>query len=67
MRVELRGAEGQVVEWIRNGEPFAREPVEARGLRRMVEARDGDWFSVIVRDPTGQATVLSNAIYVRSR
>lgn len=63
LRVELRGAEGQVVEWIRNGEPFARESVEARGLRRVVEAHDGDWFSVVVRDAAGRVTVFANAIY----
>lgn len=77
LRVELHGAEGssfatategrQTIEWIRNGERFGSQPVGAGIHQRTVEARGGDWFSVIVRDPTGQATMLSNAIYVRSR
>ena len=67
LRVDLRGAEGQTVEWIRNGEPFAAQPVGAGDLRRLVEARDGDWLSVVVRDGAGRATLIANAIYIGRR
>ncbi len=66
--VELERAEGQIIEWVRNGEPFASDPVTAGARRRVVNAHAGDWFSVVVRDTAGQPTVVSNAIYVgRSR
>lgn len=58
----LPGADGQTVEWIRNGERIATQPVGAGGLRRVVEARDGDWFSVVVRAAAGRVTVFANAI-----
>lgn len=64
LRVELQGAEGQVVEWIRNGEPFASQPVDAGRLRRVVGASDGDWFTVRVRDGAGRTTLIANAIYI---
>lgn len=67
LRVDLQGAEGQVVEWIRNGAVFGTEPVGDGRLRRAVEARDGDWFSVVVRDAAGRATVFGNAIYISRR
>lgn len=67
LQIELRGADGQTVEWIRNGEPFATQPVVAGGLRRVVEPRDGDWFSVVVRDTAGRVTVFANAIYIGRR
>lgn len=67
LQVELRAADGQSVEWMRNGEPFAAQPVGAGRLRRMVEARDGDWFSVVVRDAAGRVTVFANAIYIGRR
>ena len=51
----------------RNGELLGAQSVNGGIQRRRVEVRDGDWFSVIIRDPAGQATVLSNAIYVRSK
>ena len=58
---------GQTLEWIRNGRPEGTPTVSGGLQRRRVEVHDGDWFSVIVRDTAGQATVLSNAIYIRSR
>ena len=66
LQVDVKNAEGQIVEWIRRGEPFATEPVANGVQRRRVEARGGDWFSVIVRSATGQVTALSNAIYIHS-
>ncbi len=67
LRVDLQGAAGQTVEWIRNGATFDTQPVGAGQLRRVVEARDGDWFSVVVRDAAGGATVFANAIYLGRR
>jgi hypothetical protein len=64
LRVEVRGAEGQTIEWIKNGERSGSQPAGPGAVSREVEASDGDWFSVIVRGRSGQATVMSNAIYV---
>lgn len=67
LQVEVTGSGAQTLEWIRSGEPLGTQSVSGGIQRRRVEMRDGDWFSVIIRDPAGQATVLSNAIYVRSK
>lgn len=67
LQATVSNAEGQAIEWIRNGKPIGTEPAGAGGQRRRVQVHDGDWFSVIVRDPAGHATVFSNAIYARSK
>ena len=67
LQVEVTGSGAQTLAWIRNGELLGAQSVNGGIQRRRVEVRDGDWFSVIIRDPAGQATVLSNAIYVRSK
>lgn len=60
------GATGQaVVEWVRNGAVTATEPLDVAARQRTLDARDGDWFSVVVRDRHGEPTVIANAIYVR--
>jgi len=64
LRVELRGAEGQVVEWIRNGDVLEAVPVGAGALQREVVAADGDWYTVRVRNGAGRVTLIANAIYV---
>lgn len=67
LTVELERAAGQTVEWVRNGETFGAALVGAGVQRRRVDARAGDWFSVVVRDAAGQPTVISNAIHVGRR
>lgn len=67
LQVELRGADGQSVEWIRNGETIDAEPAGSGVLRRAVAAGDGDWFSVRGRDGAGRVTVFANAIYIGRR
>ena len=66
LRVSAPGGEAQTLEWIRNGEVMGAQKLAAGIQRRRVEVRDGEWFSLIIRDPSGQATVLSNAIYFRT-
>jgi hypothetical protein len=57
-------AEGQRVEWIRNGEIVAVTPLTVGGRATHAEpAKTGDWFSVILRDRLGP-TAFSNALYV---
>lgn len=61
-RTVVNGAGGQTIDWIRNGEPIGTDG--AAGGGRVVTARSGDWFSVVIRDSAGQVTAISNAIYV---
>lgn len=61
---EVTSAAGQQLEWVRNGEVFARETIDPSG--RVVVTpplqAPGDWFSLVVRDAAGP-TVFSNAIH----
>jgi predicted metal-dependent phosphoesterase TrpH len=63
LRATVGGAAGQVLEWIRNGEVMATQPLEADPVTRGVPARPGDWFALVVRD-AGDPTLISNPIYV---
>ncbi len=65
LAVEITGGEGQTLEWIRNGETFASGPVTVGVQRQQITPRPGDWFSVVCRNSAGEATLISNAIYVR--
>jgi hypothetical protein len=62
LQARIERADGQSVEWIKNGEVVASERV-ATVNERAVEAAPGDWFAVVVRDQ-GDPTLLSNPIYV---
>jgi hypothetical protein len=63
----LVAAEGQSLQWIRNGVVIGETRVPAWGGALLeVTARPGDWFSLVVRDAQGP-TLLSGAIYVASR
>ncbi len=65
LAVEIHGGEGQTIQWIRNGETFAASPVTPGLQRQQVAPRAGDWFSIVCRDGAGQATLISNPIYIR--
>ena len=62
----ITDADDQTVEWVKNGEVFATDRVDPRGLRRTVQARAGDWFSLRARAGT-ETTLLSSAIYTSMR
>lgn len=68
VRVRLRaivgGAEGQTLDWIRNGEVEASTPAGPHPRIHEVEARAGDWFSLVVRNGQ-QTTLISNPVYLR--
>lgn len=67
LRARVEGAAGHTLEWIRNGEVFARVLVTAgTPLTQTITASPGDWMSVIIRDGD-DPTLLSNPIYVRAR
>lgn len=66
LRAAIRGARGQRLIWIRNGEPLP--PPEEIGndsaeIDRATTAKPGDWFSLRIEDPAGDAILLSNAVY----
>jgi predicted metal-dependent phosphoesterase TrpH len=63
--VQLTSAEGQQLEWIRNGEVVGRAPVDSTGRLTLAPSlpAPGAWFSVVVRDGKGP-TLFSNAIYL---
>ncbi|MCW5556770.1 MAG: CehA/McbA family metallohydrolase [Verrucomicrobiae bacterium] len=66
-RVRLRAAvgqaDGQTLEWIRNGQTVATDIVRQAVMTHDFDAQPGDWFSLIVRDAL-LPTLLSNPIYV---
>lgn len=64
LRATVSGASGQKLQWIRNGEVVATQPVtDGLPLTLAVHAQPRDWFSVVVRDDAGP-TLFSNAIFV---
>jgi hypothetical protein len=64
LRVNITAATGQRVTWIKNGKPTVETDIPASGHARLeVDARSGDWFTVVVRDSKGP-TVFANAIYI---
>jgi len=63
LRATVGRAEGQVLEWIRNGEVLATESLGRVPVERTVAARPGDWFSLVIR-ASGDPTLISNPIYV---
>jgi hypothetical protein len=64
--VHAQRAEGQELAWVRRGDVVKTVTLGADGRASItVEARDGDWFSVVLRDSKGP-TLFSNALYVRS-
>lgn len=63
LRAVVGRADGQTLDWIRNGTVEASEPIGPAPNIRHVEARPGDWFSLVVRDGH-DTTVISNPIYV---
>jgi hypothetical protein len=65
LRAMVRHAPGGRLEWIRNGRVLATERLTGEGAGHELDARAGDWFSLIVRDERGPAA-FSNAIYVRA-
>jgi hypothetical protein len=62
----VTGAPGQMLEWIRQGEPLQSVAVsDAVPMRLEARARPGDWFSVIVSDEEGP-TLMTGAIYTEA-
>lgn len=59
----ITGADGQELQWIRNGSAMATGIVVSGAAERRVDARSGDWFALVVRD-AGDPSLISNAIYV---
>ena len=58
-------ADGQRVDWIRNGTVISSSRVSASGSVTLdVVASEGDWFSLVLRDESGP-TLFSNAIYTK--
>lgn len=59
----LDGAREHTFEWIRNGTVLVSGEVPAGGwLRHPLVGRQGDWFSLVLRDAAGP-TLFSSAIY----
>jgi hypothetical protein len=66
LNVETERARGQRLSWIRRGVEIGSATIGRDGrASTTVEAGDGDWFSVVIRDAHGP-TLLSNPIYVAS-
>lgn len=64
LRATLRAAEGQQLIWIRRGQEIGRATVRVGVVAEIVvDAKQGDWFSIIVRDSEGP-TLYSGAIFV---
>jgi hypothetical protein len=64
LAASLSRAEGQKIQWVRNGDIVETSPVAGSGASTVVvEAHAGDWFSVILRDERGP-TLFSNPIFV---
>ena len=65
LKAAVKRAAGQRVEWIRNGNAVD-EVIIARGgaVTLEIDARPGDWFSLVVREGDGDPTVFANAIFV---
>ncbi len=62
----LRGAAGQTVEWIVDGEVAGRATVGDAPLRFEVITAQASWGALVVRDAAGP-TLMSNAIYLAPR
>ncbi|MEZ5287964.1 MAG: CehA/McbA family metallohydrolase [Vicinamibacterales bacterium] len=62
---DVDGADGQTLEWIRNGEIVATQPA-SRHASRMLRVAPGDWVAIMVRE-AGDPTVIGNPIYVGPR
>lgn len=63
LRAVVGRAGGQTLEWIRNGKVEASDSIGPAPNIHQVDARPGDWFSLVVRDGD-DTTVISNPIYV---
>jgi predicted metal-dependent phosphoesterase TrpH len=65
LSARIRGAAGQELVWIRRGveAELAHITSQDQTMSRLERARDGDWFSLILRD-AGGPTLLSNSIDV---
>lgn len=59
----IGGAEGQTLEWVRNGLVVAAEAV-SRANARVLTVGPGDWIAVVVRDGD-DPTLLGNPVYFR--
>jgi hypothetical protein len=66
LKAVIKFAAGQHIEWIRNGDAVVREALIPQGgeVTLDIEARPGDWFSLVVRKSDGDPTVFANAIFV---
>ena len=65
LHAEVTNADGQRLEWIRNGAVMATETVDHRRSSHRWAGQAGDWFSLVIRDERGDPTLISNPIYVR--
>lgn len=66
LRATVSAADGQTLEWIKNGIVFASDVLSNRQAARDVESRPGDWFSLRTRSGD-RYTSFSNAVYVGRR
>jgi hypothetical protein len=65
LSARISGADGQRIEWIRNGRVVSSAAVPSDGRVALdVVAGTRDWFSLVLRDKDGP-TLFSNAIYSR--
>lgn len=62
----LRGADGQTLEWIVDGDVAARAPIAGAPLRFERTFTSAAWVSLVVRDPSGP-TLFANAIQIEPR
>jgi hypothetical protein len=65
LKAAIKRAAGQHIEWIRNGNAVDEVIIPRGGAVTLeIDARHGDWFSLVVRESDGDPTVFANAIFV---
>jgi hypothetical protein len=64
LQATLERADGAILEWVKNGEVFAKAEAQAGTLIQQVTAAPGDWFSLVIR--RGDTPIaFSNAIMLQ--
>jgi predicted metal-dependent phosphoesterase TrpH len=65
LRAHIEKGDGQVVEWIKNGEVVEHQAV-ARQVERRVAVSPGDWCAIVLREGS-DPTLIGNPVYIGSR